>query len=449
MKETELPNVDRLPPRSQEAERSVLGSILRDNQCYHLVAEILNGPEAFYEDAHQILYRAMCGLLENQRPVDTVTLFEELMRLGKVEASGGAVYVRGLYDDVPTAANAVHYANIVRDRWLLRSLVHVSTETLADAYTRRGAPEELIEQAQSRLSLLGQGRTGFDTLEAPALVELTDRDFENRMALEGDGITGIASGWADLDDFTCGFQNGEIIYIAARPGCGKTTTGAQCVMYAAVTLGIPSLFVSIEQAKSELFTRMRCCLGRVNSQNVRKGRPTGDDVDRWNEAGHTLRQAPLAIDHTHGISLAGIKALARQRKRKNLLSFMAVDYIGLIEPENRRDNRAEQIAQISRGLKLLAQELNIPILVLAQINRQAENRESRKPRLADLKDSGSQEADADVVLLLHPEEVHGVLVMNVEVAKQRNGPTGEFKLACLPQFLRYENYASTPFSGGV
>ena len=441
--------VDRLPPHSREAEVSVLGSMLRDNGVIGDVVQIVR-PENFYFDHHIKIYQGIVALYEKAHPADLVTLAEYLKEKKQVEDIGGYAYLAQLWDAAPTAANAEYYARIVRDKSIIRNLIHAGTEILRDAYDQVQPADELLESAERKILDIAQlGITGQTHTLHEALSEAYDR-LDTRTQQSHLSISGLPTGYRDLDEKTAGLQNSELIILAARPSVGKTALALNVARHIAVDEGLPLFFVSLEQSRIELAERLLCMQARVDSHKVRKGHLSSEDMQKLIDAGGVLRNAKLFIDDTPGQGMLRIAANARRLKLRHGIRCAMVDYLQLIEPDNRRDSRQEQVAQISRRLKFLARELQIPVVALAQVNRSSEDRQDHRPRLADLRESGSIEQDADTVLLLHRPEMYepGQHEGTVEVivAKQRNGPTGELTLTYLKQYMRFEDYAAgTPF----
>jgi replicative DNA helicase len=442
---------ERLPPQSREAERSVLGSMLRENSVISLVVQLLRKEgEDFYADAHQKIFQAIVSLHDKSgQPVDIVLLAEELKQRGHIEDIGGYSYLGELWDAAPTAANAEYYARIVRDRALVRNLIHAGTEILRDAYEQAQPADELLETAERKILDVAQmGIMGQTFTLEEALAQAYDRI--DRKSTGDDTGDAIATGYPDLDEITAGLHQAEMIVVAARPSVGKTSFALNVVRNVVLNDGHSVFFVSLEQSRIELAERLLCCQARVDSHKLRRGTLSPDDMEKLIEAGGALRNAKLFIDDTPGQGMLRIAANARRLKMRHALRLVVIDYLQLIEPDNRRDPRQEQVAQISRRLKFLAKELNIPVVALAQVNRSSEERQDHRPRLADLRESGSIEQDSDVVMLLHrpdryePGQNEGVV--EVIVGKNRNGPTGEITLAYIKQYMRFENLAvGTPF----
>jgi replicative DNA helicase len=441
--------IDRLPPHSAEAERSVLGSMLRDNGVIGDVVQIIR-PDNFYADAHQKIFLAIIGLYERGHPVDLVLLADWLKEQKYIEDVGGYGYLAELWDAAPTAANAEYYARIVREKAIVRHLIHAGTEVLRDAYDQAMPADELLESAERRILDIAQmGITGQTFTLEQALREAYDR-IDTRSQRDQMSISGLPTGFVDLDDKTAGLQNSELVIVAARPSVGKTAFALSLTRHVVVEEEQPVFFVSLEQSRIELAERLLCAQARVDSHKLRKGHLSSDDMQKLIEAGDRLRRAQLFIDDSPGQGMLRIAANARRLKLRHHIKMVVIDYLQLIEPDNRRDSRQEQVANISRRLKFLAKELDIPVVSLAQLNRSPEDRTDHRPRLADLRESGSIEMDADTVMLLHRPEMYEpgqhTGVVEVIIAKQRNGPTGEITLTFLKQFMRFENFAvESPF----
>jgi replicative DNA helicase len=445
----ETPGTERLPPQSREAECSVLGSMLRDNGVISDVVPLLRA-ESFYADAHQKIYQAIVSLNDKGgQPVDVMLLAEELFQRKQIEDVGGYAYLAELWGAAPTAANAIYYAKIVRDRALVRNLIHTGTEILRDAYDQSQPAEELLEQAEKKILHLSEmGVAGQTSTLQEALQLAYDRiDAVSTGDLSN---SGIPTGYPDLDEITAGFRNEEVTIIAARPSIGKTSFALNLIRNIVLQEKLPAFFVSLEQSRMELAERLLCCHARVDSHKMRTGRLSADDITQLIQAGGELGPAKLFLDDAAGQTMLRIAANARRLKARQNLKIVVIDYLQLIEPENRRDPRQEQVAQASRRLKFLAKELKIPVVALAQVNRSSEERQDHRPRLADLRESGSIEQDADVVMLLHRpdryEPGQNENVVEVIVGKNRNGPTGEITLAYIKQYMRFETLSQgTPF----
>lgn len=434
--------IAKLPAHSRDAERGVLGSMLRLNAAIDDVVQMIRRDD-FYLDAHQKLFDAMTALWTDNRPVDLVTLADELHRRGQVEDVGGYAYVGELWEAAPTAANACYYAGIVRDKAILRGLARAAQRIAQEADSPTGPAEESLAMAEREIFALAEvGTKGGAVPLADGLSECLDR-LDLRMTRKAaDGA--VPTGFLDLDAMTCGLQAGELVILAARPSTGKTALSLAIARHA-LEAGFPVFFASLEQPRVDLAERLVCCESGVDYSRIRAGKLSGEEVERVQRAAAYLRGLPLFIDDAPGQSMLRIAANLRRLKRRHGVKLAVVDYLQLVEPEDRKASRQEQVAVASRRLKHLAREAGVPVLCLAQLNREVEYRSGGKPKLADLRDSGEIEQNADTVMLLHkPEDAENVV--EVIIAKQRNGPVGERSLTFLKQYMRFENYAvESPF----
>jgi replicative DNA helicase len=388
---------ERLPPQNRDAERCVLGSMLRDNGVIGDVLQIIR-EDNFYLDAHQKIFKAIVSLYDRGHPVDLVMVANVLEEQKQLEDVGRHAYLAELWDVAPTAANAEHYARIVRDKAIVRNLIHAGTEILRDAYDQVLPADELLEGAERKILDIAQlGVTGQTLTIQEALKEAYDR-IDIRMQRGHQSISGLPTGFIDLDEKTAGLQNSELIIVAARPSVGKTAYSLNIVRHVAVEEQQPVFFVSLEQSRIELAERLLCCQAKVDSHKLRKGHLSSEEIQKLGEAGEHLRQAKLFIDDSPGQGMLRIAANARRLKLRHGIKLVVVDYLQLIEPDNRRDSRQEQVANISRRLKFLARELQIPVMALAQVNRSSEDRQDHRPRLADLRESGCLAGDTLVTL---------------------------------------------------
>jgi replicative DNA helicase len=446
------PMTDRLPPHNKEAERGVLGGILRDPDTLPSVQQIIRA-ENFYFDAHQKIYQAICDLENEHQPIDLVMVHERLKRNKQLDDVGGHQALVELWESVPTGANAEYHAKIVRDTAMVRNLIHAGTEILRDAYDRTQSADELVAAAERKIMEIAKASLVGETTTLTEAIQDAFHRLDGRIGKDNLAISGLPTGYVDLDNLLAGLQKSELAIIAARPSVGKTAFALNIVRNIIANPNPQEpppvvLLVSLEMSRVELAERLLCCQARVDSHKVRKGHLSAEDIQKLMDAGDVLRKARLYLDDTPSRSMIQIAATARRidkkHEREGGLKLIVIDYLQLIEPENRRDPRQEQVAQISRRLKFLARELNIPVVALAQVNRASEDRQDHKPRLADLRESGSIEQDADTVLMLHrPGKFDGTQednILEVIIAKQRNGPTGEVTLTYLKQFNRYENY---------
>jgi replicative DNA helicase len=436
---------DRLPPQNIEAEQGVLGSILLENDVLHDVVPVLK-VEDFYRDTHQVIYQVICDLYDLGKPIDALTLAEELIRRDQYRAIGGDDTLAEILHGVPHAANARYYADIVHQKSIQRQLIEAANEILREGYSNTFTAEDLLQAAERRIFNIAEDQTQGDTFELSGVVEKA----MERIALRTESkhpITGLGTGYFEFDDMTGGLQNEQLIILAARPSMGKTAFALNICDHVAVTLKVPTLFVSLEMGRMELAERLLCARSRVDGHKLRTGQNLGNrELKMLGDGYSDLRTAPLYIDDTPARNMLQITANARRLKLRQNLGLIVVDYIQLIDSENSRDSRQEQIAKISRRLKTLAREIKIPVIALSQLNRAVENREDRRPRMADLRESGAIEQDADMVLLLHRPEYYDANdqpgIAELIIAKNRNGATDTLKLTFMKSITRFENLAN-------
>jgi replicative DNA helicase len=437
---------DRLPPQNLEAERSTLGSILLNNEPLHDIVMFLRA-EDFYRDAHQVIYASIRDLYDRGKAIDAVTLAEELKQRGQFDAVGGHDILTEIVESVPTAANAKYYANIVKEKATNRQLIDSATEILSDGYSNQFTSHELLESAERKIFGIREDQVRGETLEVKDIIKLAMDQIAMRAESGGHAVTGLASGFIDLDDKTGGFHAGQLIVMAARPSMGKTALALNISDHVAVEQNVPVLFVSLEMGHIEIADRLLGARSRVDGSKIKRGIGLGPrEISALGKAFHELSSHAMFIDDTPSRTAMQIAASARRIRRRNEIGLLVVDYIQLIDSDETRDSRQEQIAKISRRLKALARELGIPLIALSQLNRAVESREDKRPRMADLRESGAIEQDADIVLLLHRPEYYDVNdqpgVAEVIVAKNRNGPTGSIKLTFLNKLTRFENLAT-------
>ncbi|MFN0199536.1 MAG: replicative DNA helicase [Planctomycetaceae bacterium] len=434
---------DKQPPHNLEAERGVLGSMLLENETIDEVTELITADQ-FYSDNNRKIYEAISRLHESGiRGIDAVTLHEEMTRTSELEEVGGAAYVLNILESVPHAAHARYYATIIRDKAIQRNLIRVCTEILRDAYTASEETSSLLEKAEQGIfRILEQRENNENFAIRDILMEAFDR--MNERWAKGDAISGLASGFTDMDTLTNGFQSSELIILAARPSMGKTAFVCNLAEAAARESQAGVMLFSLEQSKLELAERFLCIRSGVNGHSLRSGELDEDDRLRLMEASQELSEPPLVIDDQPGRTISQIAAICRRMKRRHPIGLIIIDYLQLIEPEDKRQPREQQIAQITRRLKALCKEINVPLIALAQLNRGVELREDKRPRLADLRESGAIEQDADLVMFLHrpdaynPEDQPGLA--ELIIAKHRSGPTGIVNLTWLRESMRFVNY---------
>lgn len=436
---------DRLPPQNLEAEQGVLGSILLDNDVLHDVVPLVR-VEDFYRDTHQILYRTIRDLYDVGRAVDSITLADELMRRGEYDRVGGDETLAQILAAVPHPANARYYAQIVRQKAVVRELIVAANEILREGYANALTADALLETAERRIFRIAEDQATGETVELKDLiVEAMDRITARAEARHP--LTGVGTGFYELDDLTGGFQPGQLVILAARPSMGKTALALNICEHVGIDQRKGVLFVSLEMGQLELAERLICARSRVDGHKLRTGQNMGTrEISQLSKGYDELRAAPLFIDDTPARNMLQITANARRLKMRSNLGMIMVDYIQLIDSENARDSRQEQIAKISRRLKTLARELHVPVVALSQLNRGVENREDRRPRMADLRESGAIEQDADMVLLLHRPDYYDANdqpgIAELILAKNRNGATGTVKMTFLKNYTRFENLAN-------
>ncbi len=443
--------LDRLPPQNLEAEKSVLGCMLLDPLLSDDVVMILRA-EDFYSDANARLFAQMVAMHNEGLKIDPTLLIERLKTSGELDAIGGMAYLGEVAQSVAVPAHAEHYAEIVRDKSTLRGLIHSSSEIISDAYDPTRDPMELVGQAEQKIFGIHDLRSGGSVAEIHDVLMETFELIDRR--IEHGGATGVPTGFHDLDHLTGGLHGSELVILAARPSMGKTALALNIAENVVIDANVPTLFVSLEMARHELAQRLLSSQGRIDGTKFRSGIMSKDDRQKLVEASAKLSKAPLFIDDSPTRSMSEIAAEARRAKRKHGLGLIVIDYLQLVQPENPRDPRQEQVAKIARRLKGLARELAVPVLCLAQLNRQVEagtGKESHRPRLSHLRESGAIEQDADVVMFIHREEYYHSKEdaqrediagqADLLVKKQRNGPTGDVKLAWLHHFTRFENLA--------
>ncbi|MBN2024404.1 MAG: replicative DNA helicase [Pirellulales bacterium] len=447
---------DRRPPQSLEAERGVLGSLLLDPLLFDDVLLVVRSDD-FFLDAHQKLFAQMAAMHNEGIRLDAMLLCERLRAAGQLEAIGGEAYLIEMANSVAVAAHAVKYAEIVRDRATLRHLIHAGTEIIRDAYSATLDLDELVGQAEQKVFAVHDQRSQNQLTSIHDILMETFDLIDHRM--EHGGATGTPTGFNDLDALTGGLHDAELTILAARPSMGKTAFATNIAENVAIESNVPVLFVSLEMTRHELAQRMLASQGKIDGIRFRSGVMSKEDRAKLMEASARLSKSPLFIDDSPSRSMSEIAACARRIKRRHGLGLLVIDYLQLVQPESANDPRQEQVAKIARRLKGLARELKVPVLCLAQLNRQVEagtGREAHRPRLSHLRESGAIEQDADVVMFVHREEYYhtredaqrdGIAGQgDIFVAKQRNGPTGDVKLAWLHKFTRFENLAQQPYT---
>lgn len=442
--------VDRLPPNSPECEQSILGCILMDaRQVIPLCIEKFKaGPSVFYDQRHSVIYQTMIELWDEGDPVDTVTVYERLKCWGKAEQVGGLAYISPLADVAVSAANAPSHIQILTEKHTLRQMIRVCTESVGRMYDADGHVDELMESVEANVLSVAEGRIDTSTPDVRTLVNQAVREIEQLHERQG-MISGVSTGFLDLDRMIDGMHGGDMIVLAARPSIGKTSLLLNIMDNVVVEQRLPAGIISMEMTGRQLVLRMLCSRAHVNSRNIRDGFMTERDYPKIVNAQGAIGGSPLFIDDAAGLSILQIRARARRWVQQHDIKVLGVDYLQLANAGGRVDNRQQEVAIISTGIKTLAKELNIPVLILCQLNRDIEREKARAPRLSDLRESGSIEQDADVVIMLHklrregdqPEADAECVPINALIAKNRNGPVGEVSLTFLKGYTRFESAA--------
>ena len=447
----------RIPPHSIEGEQSVLGGLLLDNSAWDRAGDLLVESD-FYRFEHRLIYGAIAGLISTSKPADVITVFEQLQGLGTAEECGGLVYLNALAQSVPSAANLRRYAEIVRERAVLRKLIAASDEIATAAFNPQGRQvDQILDEAEGKIFRIGEegskSKQGFASMDQ-LVVQLIDR--VNELHENGaEEVTGVRTGFFDLDRMTAGLQPGDLIILAARPSMGKTALALNIGEHVAVSEGLPVVVFSMEMGASQLALRMVGSLGRIDQSHLRTGKLDDDEWGRLSEAVERLGKVSMYIDESAALSPTELRARARRQARQcGQLGLIVVDYLQLMSGSGSvsEENRATVIGEISRGLKSLAKELRCPVIALSQLNRSVESRTDKRPMMSDLRESGAIEQDADVIMFIYRDEYYTKDackepgVSEIIIAKQRNGPTGVVKLAFIKPLTKFENLA--PGSAG-
>ena len=436
---------DRLPPQNIEAEMAVLGSMLIEEEAIYTALEILKSEDYFYRDAHKKIFSAIVNLYNENRAVDLVTLNDQMIKDGTIDSiEGGAAYLASLAGSVPTAANVAHYARIVKEKFLLRNLINAATQIVADSFEASGDAEKILDKAESMIFDVASRKVESDFASIKDVIkdniETIDKLYQRK-----EYVTGIATGFHDLDVITAGLQSSDLIIIGGRPSMGKSAFMCCMAEHAGVALKMPVVIFSLEMSKEQLVQRMLCSHARVDAHKARTGFLSQADWPKLTTAAGKLSEAQIFIDDTPGISVMELRAKSRRLKSRHDIGLIILDYLQLMQGVSRPESRQQEISEISRSLKALARELHVPLIAISQLSRAVESRDNR-PKLSDLRESGAIEQDADVVMLLLREEYYNPTEENmgkaeIIIAKQRNGPTGSVVLAFLKEYTRFENLA--------
>lgn len=438
---------DRVPPQSKEAEQSVLGSMIIDKEAVFAAAELLVEQD-FYSTAHQKIFASILSLSEKGEPVDLVTLSDELQRNQSLEKAGGNSYLVTLANAIPTAANVRYHSQIVREKSILRALIQAATGIVTRSYDTPGNVDEFLDEAEQLIFQIGsRGKhQGFAPLKE-VLVHAFERI--EKLYDEKKGVTGLSTGFTDLDRLSSGLQRSDLIVIAARPSMGKTTLALNIAQQVAVREKLPAAFFSMEMSRDQLAQRLLCAEAQIDAQNMRSGFLTQEEWHKLTMAVGPLSESPLYIDDTATLSVMEVRAKARRLKAEKGLEAIFVDYLQLMRGFSRFESRQQELSEISRALKALAKELNVPVVALSQLSRAVEKRPDRRPILSDLMESGGIEANADLVIFIYREAYYNKdsekgNVAEVNIAKQRNGPTGLVELYFLDRYTKFANVAREP-----
>jgi len=443
----------KVAPHSVEAEQSVLGGLMLDNDAWDKIADAVV-EEDFYRRDHRLIFRAISELAARTEPFDVVTLSEWLDKQGLLDDAGGLAYLGTLAKDTPSAANITAYAKIVRERSVLRQLIRVGNEISGSAYQPEGrSTEELLDDAERRVFQIAEqgarGKEGFTAIK-DLLVKAVDRI--DTLFQQDDPITGIPTGWTDFDEMTSGLQRGDMVVVAGRPSMGKTTFAMNIAEHAAIKSGLPTAVFSMEMPGESLAMRMLSSLGRIDQHRVRTGKLEDDDWPRLTSAVGLLAEAPMFIDDTPALSPNELRARARRLAREHGdLGLIVIDYLQLMQVHGSAENRTNEISEISRSLKSLAKEMDVPVIALSQLNRSLEQRPNKRPVMSDLRESGAIEQDADLIVFIYRDEVYNEDspdkgTAEIIIGKQRNGPIGTTRLTFLGQYTRFENFIRDVYS---
>lgn len=443
---TESFDSDRKPPHSLSAEMNALGAMILSKEAIGQVIPIVK-EDCFFHPPNRLIFKALIDLYTDNKPPDPVLLRRHLKQKGALEDAGGAEYIGRLMASVHSAANVEHYASTVRDLFLLRKLISACNESLQEAYSDSRETQKIFENIENRIFQITEDRISSGPEHLKEFLEETFKQLEERGEHH---LSGLASGFTELDDLTSGLQNGELVIIAGRPSMGKTAFGVNVAEYIAVDEKKPVAFFSLEMSKQQVVQRLLCSRAQVDSHKMRRNMLNDEDISKLHMACDVLRDAPLFVDDTPGMTILELRAKARLLKMRENISAVFVDYLQLLSNPN-SESRQQEISGISQGLKSLTRELNIPVIALAQLNRGVEGRENKRPRMSDLRESGSIEQEADLIMLIHREDYYKDTggetkddtfgVAEIIIAKQRNGPVGTVNLQFSKKFTRFNNLA--------
>jgi replicative DNA helicase len=436
----------RLPPQNLEAEQCVLGSVLLQQGALAKILDLLI-PEDFYREAHKIIFTAMVSLFEKNEPQDIITVTNILKNKNQLDELGGPAYLANLTDIVPVAANITYYAKIIRSKAILRRLIQTSTEIAARCYEEQDDIDRLVDDAEQTIFEISHSKSNQAFQALSKIIPETFKKIE-RLAEKKELITGVPTGYDDIDKITAGLQSSDLIILAGRPSMGKTALAMNIVQNASIFNKIPVGVFSLEMSKEQLGMRMLCSVSRVNSQELRTGFIRDTDWPKLARATGILSEAPIFIDDSPAISVLEMRAKSRRLKAEHNIGLVVVDYLQLMRGRSGAERREQEISEISRSLKAMAKELDLPVIALSQLNRSLESRPNKRPQLSDLRESGAIEQDADVICFLYRDEVYNKSednpkrgIAEIIIGKQRNGPTGTVELTFIDKFTTFENYS--------
>lgn len=438
----------RVPPQSLEAEESVLGSILLDNQAINTCMERIRA-EDFYKSAHQTIYEAMATLSDRREPIDIVTLGQQLRAMGQLENVGGAQILSYLASSVPNAANVAYYARVIKEMAIRRRLIHESNDIIASAFNLEGEIEEFLDGTEQRILAVSDFRINASFHRVGDVVQDSIRLVE-KLYDQKEPVTGVATGLEKLDRLTAGFQPSDLVIVAARPSMGKTALTLGWAQYVGIYARKPVAFFSLEMSKEQLVLRMLCSESRINNSKVRTGDLSERDFARIVDGASRISDAEIFIDDTPALTITELRAKARRLHRDHPLGMIVVDYLQLLRSPAYSHSREQEISDISRSLKALAKELNVPVIALSQLNRSVESRNDKRPMMSDLRESGAIEQDADLIMFIYRDEVYNKEsadkgVAEIIISKQRSGPTGAVRVAFSAECTRFDNLEETEF----
>jgi len=439
----------KVPPQNLEAEQAVIGGVFQSNTMFHELVDLVDADD-FYSPAHRTIFQAFIDLYNKQKPIDLVTVKDHLESSGTLETIGGPVYLFELADSVFSSANAMHHAQIVRDKSILRKLIDASSNIITNCYEATDV-DTLLGESEKEIFNIAQSQSSTNQSDSKRLLDRVFEDLTKKYEQKS-AITGIATHYHDFDNMTAGLQNSDLIIMAGRPSMGKTAFALNVALRAAARSEAPTVVFSLEMSMEQLMTRLLAVQAKVGLQNLRTGYIEDQDWQKLYEAGDTLAQAPIFIDDTPALSTLELQARCRRLKAEHNLGLIIIDYLQLMRASGRTDSREQEISEISRSLKALAKELNVPVIALSQLNRKVEERTDKRPMMSDLRESGAIEQDADIIIFLYRDAAYNKSEDNplknhaeIIIAKQRNGPVGKCELFFKKEYTLFENMDATPY----